>query len=427
MAWFERARRHMPGGVNSPVRAWRAVGGMPWFARRGQGAWVEDVDGNRRVDYVLSYGPLIAGHAHPAVVEAVAEAAKRGTSFGFPTPQEVELAELICKLVPSIEMVRLVNSGTEATMSALRVARGFTGRDLVVKFVGCYHGHVDALLVRAGSGAATLGVPDSAGVPADTVRHTLVLPYNDLAAVEDAFARHGDDIAAVIVEPVAGNMGCVPPVDGFLDGLRRLTSEHGALLVFDEVMTGFRVGVGGAQERYGVRPDLTCLGKVIGGGLPVGAYGGRADIMRSVAPLGPVYQAGTLSGNPLSVAAGLATLRLVAQEGAFDALEARTEALCQGLERVASAAGVPVRVQRVGTMFTVFFTDRPVRDFDDASHCDKDAFTTYFRAMAAAGVSLPPSPFEACFTSLAHGDEEIELTLDAAAKAMESVAAARGA
>jgi glutamate-1-semialdehyde 2,1-aminomutase len=405
--WFERALAHIPGGVNSPVRAFRGVGGSPIFIQRGEGSRMFDVDGNSYIDYVCSWGPLILGHLPLPVVEALRAALEIGTSFGAPTAQEVELAELIAHLVPSMQMVRLVNSGTEATMSALRVARGFTGRDLTVKFEGCYHGHVDSLLVKAGSGMATLGIADTAGVPACFAATTIALPYNSIAAVEQTFAAHGDKIAAVIVEPVVGNMGCIPPAPGFLEALRELTSRHGALLIFDEVMTGFRVALGGAQKRFEILPDLTTLGKIIGGGLPMAAYGGRTDIMKKVAPIGPVYQAGTLSGNPLAVAAGLAMLRyLDGNPEVYEILEARGAQL---------TSWVPpgVTVNRVGSMFTFFFTPDPVTDWDSAARSDKEHFAKLFHFMLDRGVYLAPSQFEAGFISAAHSEADIEITVDA--------------
>jgi glutamate-1-semialdehyde 2,1-aminomutase len=403
-ALFERAQKTIPGGVNSPVRAFRGVGGTPPFIARGQGSRIWDVDGNEYVDYVCSWGPLLLGHRPPEVVEALERALSIGTSFGAPTEREVELAEAICDAVPSIEMVRLVNSGTEATMSALRLARAYTGRDLAVKFEGCYHGHVDSLLVKAGSGVATLGIPDTAGVPKAFADTTIALPFNAPQAVADCFQRYGDLIAAVIVEPVVGNMGCVPPQPGFLETLRELTTTNGALLIFDEVMTGFRVAFGGAQALYGIRPDLTTLGKVIGGGLPVGAYGGRCEVMSMVAPAGPVYQAGTLSGNPLAVAAGLAMLRcLKAHPEVYPQLEARTAQL-------AAAAPAGITVNRVGSMITFFFTSLPVTDWESAQRSDRARFGEFFHWMLERGFYLPPSQFEAAFVSAAHTEEDVQRT-----------------
>jgi glutamate-1-semialdehyde 2,1-aminomutase len=414
-ALMERARRLIPGGVNSPVRAFRSVGGTPPFLVRGDGARVWDADGNEYIDYVGSWGPLLLGHRHPEVIEALRSVLEIGTSFGAPTEAEVLLAELIREAMPSMEMVRLVNSGTEATMSALRLARGFTGRDRVVKFEGCYHGHVDSLLVKAGSGVATLGIPDTAGVPRAFADTTIALPYNSTAAVEETFARRGEEIAAVIVEPVAGNMGCVPPAPGFLECLREQTSRYGALLIFDEVMTGFRLAFGGAQQLYGVRPDLTTVGKVIGGGLPIGAYGGRADIMSLVAPAGPVYQAGTLSGNPLAVSAGLAVLRhLKAHPELYRELDRKTAEL-------AAAAPESVTVNRVGSMFTFFFTAGPVTDYDSARRSDTERFARFHRAMLEAGVYLAPSQFEASFVSAAHSDEDIAKTVEIARRVCASL------
>ena len=409
---MRRAEALIPGGVNSPVRAFRSVGGNPVFIERGEGAYLFDVDGNRYIDYVCSWGPLLLGHRHPAIIQALEEALEIGTSFGAPTEREIELAEAISAAVPSIEMVRLVNSGTEATMSAIRLARGFTGRDLIVKFEGCYHGHVDSLLVKAGSGVATLGIADTQGVPKAFCDTTIALPYNSLDAVEAAFRMHGHAIAAVIVEPVVGNMGCVPPRPGYLEGLRAITERHGALLIFDEVMTGFRVAFGGAQQRYRIRPDLTTLGKVIGGGLPVGAYGGRRDIMSRIAPSGPVYQAGTLSGNPLAVAAGLAMLReLKAHPEIYDRLETRAARLC-------SAAPAGITVNRVGSMFTFFFSSEAVTDWDSAKRSDTARFGRFFRAMLDRGIYLAPSQFEAAFLSAAHSDEDIDRTIAAAKEAL---------
>jgi len=411
--WFERARRAMPGGVNSPVRAFGAVGGVPPFIRRGRGPRIEDEDGNTYIDYVLSWGPLILGHAPEVVTAALAEAAAEGTSFGAPTRWEALLAEELCDAVPGLEMVRLVNSGTEAAMSALRLARAYTGRSRIVKFAGCYHGHADSLLVEAGSGVATLGIPGTPGVTAGAAADTISLPYNDIDAVEQAFAAYGDTIAAVIVEPVAGNMGCVPPVPGFLEALRRLTAQHGALLIFDEVITGFRLHRGGAQAVCGIVPDLTCLGKVIGGGLPLAAYGGRREIMAMVAPEGPVYQAGTLSGNPLAVRAGLAVVQALRDEGIFRRLDETAAALTAGIGEALSAAGVPHCIQRSGSMFTVFFTEGPVRSLDDARRSDAGRFARFFHALLQRGVYIPPSPYECWFVSAAHGPAEVEATLAA--------------
>ncbi len=407
-ALFERAQQRIPGGVNSPVRAFRGVGGTPVFVERGEGSRIFDVDGNSYIDYVGSWGPMILGHRPQCVVDAVREVLEGGTSFGAPTEREIELADLIAKMVPSIEMVRLVNSGTEATMSALRLARGFTGRDLTIKFEGCYHGHVDSLLVKAGSGMATLGIADTAGVPAGFAATTIALPFNSIAAVEKAFAERGDQIACVIVEPVVGNMGCVPPAPGFLEALRELTARHGALLIFDEVMTGFRVAPGGAQQRFNIVPDLTTLGKIVGGGLPLAAYGGRTDIMQKIAPLGPVYQAGTLSGNPLAVAAGLATLRyLSAHPEVYDAIEARASQLCSWIPP-------GVTVNRIGSMFTFFFTDSPVTDWETAKRSDTARFGKFFHFMLEHGVYLAPSQFEAGFVSAMHSEEDVRVTVEAA-------------
>lgn len=413
---FNHAQLGIPGGVNSPVRAFRSVGGTPLFFQRGKGALVWDADGNSYIDYVGSWGPLICGHAHPDVVRAVQQAAERGLSFGAPTEAEVEMADLLRRLMPSLEQVRLVSSGTEATMSAIRLARGFTGRSKIIKFEGCYHGHADSLLVKAGSGALTFGQPSSAGVPAETAAHTLVLDYNDEAGLDAAFAREGSEIAAVIVEPVAGNMNLVAPRPGFLESLRRLCTQHGAVLIFDEVMTGFRVALGGAQALYGIKPDLTTLGKVIGGGLPVGAFGGRRDIMQCLAPVGPVYQAGTLSGNPVAVAAGLATLQLIQAPGFHDRLAAATHQLCSGLAEAAQARRIPFSARNVGGMFGLFFRETPPTSYAEVMQCDKDAFNRFFHAMLAEGVYLAPSAYEAGFVSAAHGPAEIERTVKAAAK-----------
>ncbi|HEU0197912.1 MAG TPA: glutamate-1-semialdehyde 2,1-aminomutase [Nevskiaceae bacterium] len=423
---FNRARRHIPGGVNSPVRAFGAVGGTPRFIVSAQGAWLTDADGHRYIDYVGSWGPMILGHQHPAVVDAVRHQAGIGTSYGAPTELEVEMAELLCHRVPGLEQVRLVNSGTEATMSAIRLARGATGRDAIVKFEGCYHGHSDSLLVKAGSGALTFGVPTSPGVPADLARHTLTATYNDLDSVETLFAQHGAEIACVIVEPVAGNMNCVPPVPGFLEGLRRLCDAHGSLLIFDEVMTGFRVHPRGAAGLYGVTADITTLGKIIGGGLPIGAFGGRAELMAQIAPQGPVYQAGTLSGNPLAVTAGLTLLRLLDDQTLYQRLDHWTGELVDGLSRAAREAHVPFFARHVGSMFGIFFTAQgPVNDYVGATTCDAAAFRCFFHAMLERGVYLAPSIFESGFCSAAHGVSELERTLAAAREAFALVAERR--
>ena len=419
---MERAERVIPGGVNSPVRAYRGVGGTPPFLVSGKGARVRDADGNRYIDYVGSWGPLILGHCDPGVLRAVARAASLGTSFGAPTEGEVEIAELICAALPSVEQVRFVSSGTEATMSAIRLARAASGRKLILKFDGCYHGHADALLIGAGSGVATLGIPGSPGVPEEFARLTLQAPYNDLAAVEASFGAHGAEIACILVEPVAGNMGCVPPAPGFLAGLRKICDRYGALLIFDEVMTGFRVAWGGAQLLYGITPDLTCLGKVVGGGLPAAAYGGRRALMSQMAPSGPVYQAGTLSGNPLAVAAGLETLRRLAKRGAYEQLGATARSLADGLAERAGSAGVPLATAAVGGMFGFFFHPGPVASFDDAKRSDLPRFRVFFHAMLARGVYLAPSAYEAGFVSLAHGPREIRATLAAAEDAFREAA-----
>ena len=414
---FERSQRLIPGGVNSPVRAFRAVGGTPVFFREGKGAWLVDEDGRRYVDYVGSWGPIILGHADPAILEAVAKAASRGLSFGAPTALELEMAERLCSALPSVEQVRLVSSGTEAVMSALRLARGFTGRAVIVKFEGCYHGHSDFLLVKAGSGALTFGNPTSAGVPAELTAHTLVLRYNDPQSLDEAFAKHGKDIAAVVIEPIAGNMNFVRPSAEFVGRLRELCTKHGALLIYDEVMTGFRVGPGCAQGLQGITPDLTTLGKVIGGGMPVGAFGGRRDVMQKLAPVGPVYQAGTLSGNPVAVTAGLATLERVLRPGFFEALAKTTRALVEGLAREAKAAGVAFSADSEGGMFGIFFRDRLPGSFDEVMQSDREAFNRFFHAMLGEGVYLAPSAYEAGFVSAAHGQAELDATFAAARKA----------
>ncbi len=419
----QRAEKFLPGGVDSPVRAFRAVGGDPPLIVRAEGAYLWDADGNRYLDYFGSWGPMILGHAAPYVVRAVQEAAARGTSFGASTPTEADLAEMAHGAFPSVEMLRFVSSGTEATMSAIRLARAFTGRKFFIKFEGCYHGHADALLVKAGSGVATLGIPGSAGVPEETIQHTLALPYNDMAAVEEAFARFPGKIACMIVEPVVGNAGCIPPNPGYLEALREITRREGALLIFDEVMTGFRLALGGAQELYGIQPDMTCLGKILGGGLPCGAFGGRAEIMRMLAPLGPVYQAGTLSGNPLAMAAGIATVGHLIEhrDTVYAQLEKTSAAVAEGVAKIARDTGVSVTTNRVGSMFTWFFTGDAVTDYASASRSDTAQFAAFHRAMLDAGVWLPPSQFEAAFLGIAHGDEEIAVTLAAAKQAMAAV------
>jgi glutamate-1-semialdehyde 2,1-aminomutase len=418
---FQRACRLIPGGVNSPARAFGAVGGQPLFIARGEGPYLYDIDGNQYLDYVASWGPLILGHAHPRVVHAVEEAARRGASFGAPTEAESQLAELIIDAVPSIEMVRLVSSGTEASMSAIRLARGFTGRDVIVKFAGCYHGHVDSLLVQAGSSATTLGVPNSPGVPAGCTADTLVLRYNDVHGLADAFAAHGERIAGVILEPVVGNMGLVRPSTEFLAGLRQLTEKHGSLLIYDEVMTGFRLAYGGAQQLFHQLPDLTVLGKIVGGGLPVGAYGGRTDVMKHVMPAGPVFQAGTLSGNPLAMAAGIATLQELRDHPPYARLEERGERLAKGMHEAAAAVGLKHCVARVGSMWTLFFTEGPVIDYDTAKHADTSRFARFFWAMMDRGFYLPCSQFEAAFISALHTDKQIDQTLAAAREALAEV------
>jgi glutamate-1-semialdehyde 2,1-aminomutase len=420
---FAAAQRHIPGGVNSPVRAFRGVGGDPVFFERASGPYAYDADGKRYIDYVGSWGPMILGHAHPEVLAAVQERLHKGLSFGAPTELETTMADRVCELVPSMDLVRMVSSGTEATMSALRLARGFTGRDKIVKFEGCYHGHADSLLVKAGSGALTFGEPSSPGVPAALAELTITLRYNDLQQVEETFAKIGHEIACIIVEPVAGNMNCIPPVPGFLEGLRAVCDQYGALLILDEVMTGFRVALGGAQGHYGIKPDLTALGKVIGGGMPVGAFGGRREVMERLSPLGPVYQAGTLSGNPIAMAAGLKTLELISAPGFFDQITRSTVQLTDGLLDRAQAAGVPLAVNRVGGMFGLFFTGAPqVTNYEQATACNQDQFRTFFHAMLDLGVYLAPSAFEAGFVSITHGDEQIQATLNAAEEAFAKVA-----
>jgi len=416
---FEQAQRYIPGGVNSPVRAWKSVGMTPLFIEKGEGSKIYDVDGNAYIDYVGSWGPLILGHSHPRVVKALKKTLKKGTSFGAPTALELELARLLMGAIPSLEMVRMVNSGTEATMSAIRLARAYTGRDKVIKFDGCYHGHGDLLLVKGGSGLATLGIPGSPGVPGDLVKHTLSLPYNNIKAVKEVIEREGRDIACIIVEPIAGNMGVVPPKEGFLEELRALTHKEGILLIFDEVITGFRISYGGAQKFYDVKPDLTCLGKIIGGGLPVGAYGGRSEIMRHIAPQGNVYQAGTLSGNPLAMAAGIETLKILSKNGTYETLEKRSQFLWNELKNIVKKTNIPAYVAHVGSMGTLFFINGEVTDFNTAKACDTHMFSKYFREMLKQGIYWPPSQFEASFISLAHSEEDLENTVKAAHEAFK--------
>ncbi|HET9679755.1 MAG TPA: glutamate-1-semialdehyde 2,1-aminomutase [Gammaproteobacteria bacterium] len=412
---FAQARRFIPGGVNSPVRAFTGVGGEPPFFDRAEGAYLWDTEGKRYIDYVGSWGPMIAGHAHPEVMEKVLETARKGLSFGAPSPLEIALAEKVSELVPSIEQVRMVNSGTEATMSAIRLARGYTGRNKIIKFEGCYHGHSDALLVKAGSGALTLGQPSSPGVPASVTEHTLTLPFNRPAAVKKTFEKYGDDIACVIVEPVAGNMNCIPPVPGFLESLREACDDYGAVLIFDEVMTGFRVALGGAQSLYDITPDLTTLGKIIGGGMPVGAFGGKRDIMQQIAPTGPVYQAGTLSGNPVAMAAGLATLDIISQTGFHERLTSNTQKLVDGIQNAARTAGIALSTNQVGGMFGLFFSEeKKIRYYEQVMACDVDTFKRFFHHMLDAGIYLAPSAFEAGFVSSAHSTQDIEDTIDTA-------------
>jgi len=418
---FKQALKVIPGGVNSPVRACKSVGTEPLFIDRAEGCKVYDADNNRYIDYVGSWGPMILGHGHASVIEAISKVLKRGTSFGAPTDLEIELAELIIDAVPSMEMVRMVNSGTEATMSAIRLARGVTGRDMIIKFDGCYHGHADALLVAAGSGVATLGIPGSPGVPESFVAHTLSLPYNDIDGVKAVMAERGEQIACIIIEPVAGNMGLVKPVAGFLEVLRELADKYGSMLIFDEVMTGFRLGYGGAQSMYGISPDITCLGKIIGGGLPVGAYGGRRETMSHIAPQGPVYQAGTLSGNPVAMAAGISTLTELKKPGFYEALDEKSERLAVGLKAVVQDAGIAASVDRVGSMLGLFFTDREVRNYDDAKTCDLDMFSAYYKGMQNKGVYLAPSQFEVFFVSAAHTREDIDATIKAAEEVLDQL------
>lgn len=419
--YFAEAQHYIPGGVNSPVRAFKSVGGNPVYIERGAGSRIYDVDGNSYIDYIGSWGPLILGHAHPRVLSAITEVAALGTSFGAPTERETQMAKLVCELVPSVEVVRMVNSGTEATMSALRLARGYTKRNKIMKFEGCYHGHADSLLIKAGSGVATLGLPDSPGVPEGTAANTITVPYNDLESVKLAFSTYGDDLAAVIVEPVGGNMGVVPPLPGFLEGLREITKKHGTLLIFDEVMTGFRVARGGAQELFGITPDLTTMGKVIGGGLPVGAYGGKREIMQQIAPAGPIYQAGTLSGNPLAMAAGLTTLEELSKPGVYERLEKLSARLAEGLADNASKLGIPHTLNRVGSMVCLFFTDTPVINYETAKTSDLERFSAYFSHLLEEGIMIPPSQFEGMFVSLAHSEEDIEKTIEASYQAMKKL------
>ncbi len=419
---FTAAQKHIPGGVNSPVRAFKGVGGDPVFFASAKGPYLTDVEGKKYIDYIGSWGPMIAGHAHPEIIEAVQKACEFGLSYGAPTAIETVMADLLCDLVPSMEMVRMVNSGTEATMTAIRLARGYTGRDKIVKFEGCYHGHADSLLVKAGSGALTLGEPSSAGVPKSIAEHTITLRFNDAESVRQCFADIGDQIACIIVEPIAGNMNCIPPVPGFLEALREICDDHGSVLIFDEVMTGFRVALGGAQEVYNVTPDLTTLGKIVGGGMPVGAFGGKKEVMQCIAPLGPVYQAGTLSGNPIAMAAGLATLKLIQAPGFHDHLNSQTKKLTDGLTKLAKDAGIPLSTHQVGGMFGFFFSDvERIEFFEQVTQCDLDRFKKFYHAMLDNGVYLAPSAFEAGFVSAAHGDAEIQATLDAAQKAFASL------
>jgi glutamate-1-semialdehyde 2,1-aminomutase len=418
---FQAAQSHIPGGVNSPVRAFKGVGGDPVFIQKASGPYIYDIEGKEYIDYVGSWGPMILGHAHPEVISAVKTAADNGLSFGAPTEIETLMADKVCELVPSMDMVRMVSSGTEATMSAIRLARGFTGRDKIIKFEGCYHGHADSLLVKAGSGALTLGTPSSPGVPASLAEHTITLPYNDLDTFSTSVNEIGDEVACVIIEPVAGNMNCIPPVDGFLDGIRELCTQHGIVLLFDEVMTGFRVALGGAQAHYGIRPDLTTLGKVIGGGMPVGAFGGKREIMEHIAPLGPVYQAGTLSGNPIAMTAGLRTLELISAPGFYDVLTEKVEYLTNGIHAAAQAAGVDMTVNRVGGMFGLFFSDQQVTSFEQATRCNIEQFKQFFHGMLDEGVYMAPSAYEAGFVSSAHMSEELDRTIEAAKLVLKNI------
>ncbi len=418
---FQKAQKVIPGGVNSPVRAFGAVGGTPKFIASAEGCYLTDTDGNRYIDYVGSWGPMILGHAHPEVVEEIQRVVEKGTSFGAPTEREVVLAEQICEMVPSVEKVRLVNSGTEATMSALRLARAYTGRNKVIKFDGCYHGHSDSFLVQAGSGVATFGLPNTPGVPASFTEHTIGLPFNQIQAVEEAFLRYPEEIAAIICEPVTGNMGVIVPPREYLVRLLELAEENGALLIFDEVMTGFRLALGGAQELFSIKPHLTCLGKIVGGGLPIGAFGGRKEIMQQVAPEGPVYQAGTLSGNPVAVTAGLKTLEILQRDDPYRELDQRTTMLCEAMRSAAEAAGIEVQIHHCGSMFTMFFNPEPIRDFNDVKECSTDTFATFFTSLLGEGIYLPPSQFEACFLSTAHTDEALERTIEVTEQALRKL------
>lgn len=418
---FSAAQQHIPGGVNSPVRAFRSVGGDPVFIKKAEGAYVIDTDGKEYIDYVGSWGPMILGHAHPEVIAAVIDASKKGLSFGAPTEIETAMADKICEIMPSIEMVRMVSSGTEATMSAIRLARGFTGRDKIIKFEGCYHGHSDSLLVKAGSGALTLGVPDSPGVPASLAEHTLTLPYNNLIKITETMTRLGDKIACVIIEPVAGNMNCIPPVEGFLEGIRELCTKHGVVFIFDEVMTGFRVALGGAQGHYGINPDLTTLGKIIGGGMPVGAFGGRREIMECIAPLGPVYQAGTLSGNPIAMTAGLKTLELISAAGFYDVLAEKVDYLTNGILAAAQSAGIAMTCNHVGGMFGLFFSDQQIHSFEQATQCNIEQFKQFFHGMLEQGIYMAPSAYETGFVSTMHMIDELDRTIEAAKKVLGNI------